>query len=157
MAARDILDLVSKETGITQGDLAKSIGMYAQQLNGRLARQSLRADDFLNILDAAGIDVIYIKRDDGKQIRGVIPGAGRRVRQMVDRVIYDTAASDALANNFDKKDNSECADGTVSELYIDKEGRYFLAEYSSVEGGKDRITPVTSAVAAAFMSQYGKK
>ena len=43
----------------------------------------------------------------------------------------------------------------IAALAIDKEGRYFFAEYSNWEGGKDRISPVSAAEAAAFIEKYG--
>ena len=74
---------------------------------------------------------------------------------MVDRVTYDTAASNAISNNFYADGVNEYTDGKAMELYIDKEGRYFFAEYSNWEGGKDRISPVSAAEAAAFIEKYG--
>ena len=46
-------------------------------------------------------------------------------------------------------------DGKGSELYIDSEGRYFLAEYTSFEGVKDRIIPLTANDAAAYIRRNG--
>ena len=40
---------------------------------------------------------------------------------MVDRVVYDTAESDALANNFYEDGENKFTDGEALELYIDKE------------------------------------
>ena len=74
---------------------------------------------------------------------------------MVDRIIYDTASSDAIANNFYADGENEYTDGKALELYMDKEGRYFFAEYSSWEGVKDRITPVNAEAAASFIEKYG--
>ena len=74
---------------------------------------------------------------------------------MVDRVIYDTAASEAIANDFWADGENEYNDGKALELYIDKENRYFFAEYSSWEGVKDRICPVSAEDAATFIEKYG--
>ena len=74
---------------------------------------------------------------------------------MVDRVIYDTAASDALANNFYADGKNEYSDGMAMELYIDQNGRYFFACYSNLEGVKDRILPISASDAATFIRRYG--
>ena len=102
-----------------------------------------------------GIDVEFRVRETGKVIKIRVPGMGQRVRCMVDKVIYDTAASDALANNFYADGVNMFTDGKAMELYVDKEGRYFFAEYSDWVGVKDRITPVSASVAAAFIAAVG--
>ena len=73
----------------------------------------------------------------------------------VDKVFYDTGAADALSNSFYEDGVSEYKDGEACELYVDKKGRYFMAEYH--EDGKDRIRSVSPSVAAAFIEKYGTK
>lgn len=155
MTAKEILDAAVKATHTTQAELAKKIGWTPQQLSSRIVRNSLRADDFLSLLDASGVDVAFTVRETSEAVKPRIAGAGRRVRAMVDKVIYDTAMSDALANSFYADGVNEYNDGKALELYIDREGRYFFAEYSSWEGVKDRITPVSASDAAAFIERYG--
>ncbi|MBR3972922.1 MAG: helix-turn-helix transcriptional regulator [Oscillospiraceae bacterium] len=155
MSSKEILKAACKATGTSQNDGAKKIGFTKQQLSSKIVRGTLRADEFLNFLDAVGIDVEFRVRETGKVIKIRVPGMGQRVRCMVDKVIYDTAASDALANNFYADGVNMFTDGKAMELYIDKEGRYFFAEYSDWEGVKDRITPVSAGVAAAFIEKYG--
>lgn len=155
MTSKEILTAALKATGKTQAEAAKAVGWSPQQLSARLARNSLRADELLNLLDNIGVDVHLISRQTGEAVTLHISGAGRRVKSMVDRVIYDTAASDAIANNFYADGKNEYTDGKALELYIDKKGRYFFAEYSNWEGAKDRITPVSANDAAAFIKKYG--
>lgn len=155
MSSKEMLAVALKETGKTQAEAAKAVGWSPQQLSSRLVRNSLRADELLNLLESIGIEFNLIVRDSGKTVRWHITGAGRRVKMMVDKVIYDTAASDAIANNFYADGENEYIDGKALELYIDKEGRYFFAEYSNWEGVKDRITPVSAKDAAAFIEKYG--
>lgn len=155
MTSKEILAAALKETGKTQADAAKSVGWSPQQLSSRLVRNSLRADELLKLLDGIGIDFNIVSRETGKTVRVNISGRGRRVRAMVDRISYDTAASEAISNNFYADGKNEYTDGKALELYIDKKGRYFFAEYSNWEGSKDRITPVSSRDAAAFIEKYG--
>jgi hypothetical protein len=155
MTSKEALAAALKETGKTQAEAAVKMGWVPQQLSARLVRNSLRADEFLELMDAIGIDVVLTVRDTGAVLKSHIAGAGRRVRGMVNRVIYDTEAADALANNFYADGVNEYVDGKAMELYLDREGRYFFAEYTNWEGAKDRITPVTANDAAAFIERYG--
>lgn len=155
MTSKELLSAALRDTGKTQAEAAAKIGWVPQQLSARLTRNSLRADEFLDLLEGIGIELTMTVKETGKVIRSHIQGAGRRVKAMVDRVTYDTASSDALANNFYADGVNEYTDGKALELYIDKEGRYFFAEYSSWEGVKDRITPVTPETAAVFIEKYG--
>ena len=155
MNTRDILETVMRDTDLTQADIAKQIGWTPQRLSAKLTRNSLRADELLMILDAAGVDVRLFRCGTDEELKPHKVGAGRRVRCMVDHVLYDTSESDALSNNFYADGKNEFLDGRAMELYIDREGRYFFAEYTNWEGAKDRITPVTAKDAAAFISRYG--
>lgn len=155
MTARETIDAALAELDMTQASAAKAMGMTPQQFNGRLLRNSLRADEFLKLMDAIGIDISYHVRSSGKKVRAYAKGYGRHIRCMVDRVIYDTASSEVLANNFWVDGKNEYNDGKALELYVDGEGRYFFAEYSSWEGVKDRICPVSQQDAATFIEKYG--
>lgn len=155
MTAKEVINTASRATGISQAKAAESLGWSPQQLSAKISRKTLRADDFLNLLDSMGVDVTYTVRETGKSIKAHIPGAGRRVRAMVNKVIYDTAYSDALSNDFYIDGDNMLLDGKGSELYIDSEGRYFLAEYTSFEGVKDRIIPLTANDAAAYIRRNG--
>lgn len=155
MTSRELLAAALKESGKTQAEAAKSVNWVPQQLSSRLVRNSLRADEFLALLEGIGVELTLTVKDTGKTVKTHIAGAGQRVKAMVDRVIYDTAESDALANNFYEDGENKFTDGEALELYIDKEGRYFFAEYYEDETKKSRITPVAAKVAAAFIREYG--
>jgi len=156
MTAKDIIEAVSKITHTSQNELSRKAGKPVQWLNTRMTRGTLRVDDLLQILDVAGIDITLTVRETGEIIKPYIVGYGRRVRRMVDRVIYDTAAADALSNSFFTDGVNEFNDdGKASELYMDRSGRYFLAEYTSWEGEKDRIEPVSGERAAAYIAKHG--
>lgn len=155
MPAKELLVAALKSTKTTQAAAAAKVGWIPQQLTARLTRNSLRADEFLDLLDAIGVDIQLVVRETGMPIREHIPGAGRRVCRMVDRVVYDTNESNALANNFYADGVNKYNDGRARELYIDANGRYFFAEYSENEGEKDRINPVSGSDAADFIERYG--
>ena len=156
MTSKEAINAALKATGKTQAEAAAKIGWVPQQLSARLTRNSLRADEFLEIMDAIGVEVQMKVMETGEDVKIHIAGAGRRVRGMVDRVIYDTASADALANSFyEDGENEYSAEGTATELYIDREGRYFFVEYTNETGCKDRIVSASANVAAAFIEKYG--
>lgn len=155
MTAREAIKAALKCVGKTEKEAAESIGLTKKQLSDRTIRGSLRADTFLNLLDEIGVDVTFTVRESGKAISTKIKGAGHRVKQMVNGVIYDTADSDAMANNFYADGVNRYIDGHGLELYVSRNGQYFFAEYSSYDGVKDRISPITAEAAAQFIEKYG--
>ncbi|MCD8295848.1 MAG: hypothetical protein LUE27_11510 [Clostridia bacterium] len=119
-----------------------------------MVRNSTNADEFIEILDRIGFEVVLADKETGEWL--TLPGYGRRVKQMVNHVAYDTGKANALSNSFFADGKNEYnADGKASELYRDKEGRYFIAEYSNWVGVKDRIVPVSAETATDFINRYG--
>lgn len=155
MTSKESLAAALKATHKTHAEAAVSIGWTKQQLSSKLIRNSLRADEFFTLMDAIGVEVTLTVKETGEVIKENIPGYGRRVKMMVDRVSYDTGTSHAISNNFFADGVNEYTDGKALELYIDKNGRYFFAEYTNWEGGKDRINPCSADDAARFISKYG--
>lgn len=155
MPAIELIAAALKATGKTQAEAAAKIGWVPQQFSARVSRNSFRADDFLDILNGIGVEVKLVVKETGKEVRELVPGAGRRVKRKVDHVLYDTAESTAIANNFYSDGENKYNDGRARELYIDSEGRYFFAEYSENDGEKDRINPISGADAAEFVERYG--
>ncbi len=155
MTAKEALVAALSRTGHTQESAAKLVGWNGQQISQRLARNSMRADEFLSIMDAVGVEVTFTVKKTGEVLREHTTGHGRRVHGTVDKVFYDTGAADALANSFFEDGENEYKNGEACELYVDKKGRYFMAEYH--EDGKDRIRSASASVAAAFIEKYGTK
>lgn len=155
MPAKEMIAAALKATGNTQAEAAARVGWVPQQFSARMSRNSLRADEFLDILNGIGVEVKLVNRETGQEIKERIPGAGRRVKRMVDHVLYDTAESNAIANNFYADGMNKYNDGRARELYVDSEGRYFFAEYTENDGEKDRINPVSGTDAAEFIERYG--
>lgn len=87
MTSKEALSAALKGIGKTQAEAAVKMGWVPQQLSARLGRNSLRADEFLELMDAIGVDVVLKVRETGEVLKAHISGAGRRVRGMVNRVI----------------------------------------------------------------------
>lgn len=156
MTAKEIISAALDTIGITQATAAKNYGWSAQQLSQRIVRGSLRVDEFIGLMDSMGIDITFTVRETGKTIKPHISGHGRRVKGVSDGIQYDTEYAEALANSFYADGVNEYSDsGEAFELYIDRDGRYFMAEYSNAEGGRDRVRSVPAEMAAAFIEKYG--
>ncbi len=158
MTANEAISAAISAKKTTQAATAKLYGWSAQQLGQRIKRKTLRADEFMGIMDVLGIDVIFAVRETGEVLKAHVSGHGPRLVGMSDGVTYDTDASEAVCNSFFEDGVNEYGqDDRAQELYIDKDGRYFMAEYTRVEGEKNRVRSVPASVAAAFIEKYGNK
>ena len=102
-----------------------------------------------------GVDVTFTMRKTGEILKPHVSGHGRRLCGNCDKITFDTAAAEAISNSFYEDGVNEFnADGEAAELYVDSEGRYFMAEYHT-DTSKDRLRTVQSSVAAAFVEKYG--
>ena len=156
MTVKEIFDAVLPALGKSQAAVATSIGWSPQQLSQKLVRNSLRACELIDIFDANGIDLSLTIRDSGEPIVIRRSGYGRRLKKMCDRVRFDTQAAEALSNSFYADGENEYdANGEAQELYVDADGRYFIAEYFRDDPSRDKIRSVPAAVATAFIEKYG--
>lgn len=156
MNTREVLNAVLPAIGKTQADMAASIGKTPQQLSQRMVCKTLRTDDFLEAMENLGIEVIFKVKETGEIVKFRKKGHGRRLKGMADHVRIDTAAADALSNSFYADGVNEYdSNGEAQELYVDTEGKYFMAEYNAIDPAKDRIRSVPAHIAAAFIEKFG--
>lgn len=137
-----------RDTGKTQKWLADETGTTKQNISNRLKKGTLSADEFIVIAKMLGFQVSLEKMSEGRY-RGmeIIPSdgaGGRRLKQMVDGVCYDTGKSKAICH-------TEEHSGWKMELFADEEGRYFAAHYTDWENTRDYITPCPESVAAQWV------
>lgn len=155
MTSRELMDAALAKTKNSQAWLARQMGWTPQNFNLRLNRNSIRADEFLALMDVLGVDVTFTMRKTGEILKPHVSGHGRRLCGNCDKITFDTAAAEAISNSFYEDGVNEFnADGEAAELYVDSEGRCFMAEYHT-DTSKDRLRTVQSSVAAAFVEKYG--
>lgn len=156
MRAKEVLEAALKATGLSQAQVAKMAGIPEQSLGQKVnIRESVRANEFFELLDVIGIDTIFYVRETG-EILMKKPAHGRRVIGMSDGIVFDTKESTLVASSFFADGTNEYGhDGKAQELYTDSEGRYFVAEYSNDKSVKDRVRTVPADMAAAFINLYG--
>lgn len=155
MTSREVIETALAKNSQTQAWLAREMGWTPQNFCQRFRRGGIRADEFLAMLDVLGVDATFTLRGTGEILKPHVRGHGRRLTGNCEKVTFDTAASEAIANSFYEDGVNEFnADGEATELYVDSKGRFFVAEYHA-DASKDRLRTVSSSMAAAFIEKYG--
>lgn len=156
MRAKEIFAAALKATGMSQAEVARMTNQPPQSIGQKInVRESVRANEFFDILDAMGIDAFFSVRKTG-EILMKEQRHGRHLFGVSDGVAYNTNDAELLASSFYADGTNEFGpDGRAQELYMDRKGRYFTAEYSNNEGERDRVRSVPANVAAAIIKQYG--
>lgn len=161
MTTREVLNSVMAHLGLSQAKFAEKIGWGQPIISQRLARESLRANELFDLMEANGIEVLFRDKATGEILNiltPMTPGHGRRLKGMDNRIKFDTGLSSAISNTFYADGVHEYDEnGEAQELYLDIKGRYFFAEYHESEHEKDRIVLVPKSVAEAFAKQYGRE
>lgn len=151
----DVLKEAIEAKGLTQRKFAKSIGSSPQNFNQRLNKNSFTADEWVRMLGTLGYEVRIIELESGIEFEARKKGHGRRVKQVVNGVLYDTFKADAICNDFYQDGEHEFKDGMAFELYVDSEGRFFVARYVEWENGTDSITTIGKHEAVNLYRKFG--
>ena len=158
MTALGILNTAIGRRQKTKADAAEILGIAPQRISYRVTKDTMKAEELLRLLDALDLEIVLRDRTTGElvEVNDFRKGHGRHVRKMADRVTYDTEMSGAIANSFyEDGENEYGALGVAEELYLDRQGRYFIVEYNRDDPSKDRVSPVSANVAKAFIEKYG--
>lgn len=156
-SSNDLLLTALEKSGVGKVELAHRVGWTPQRLSNKLKRNSLYADEFLMLLDEIGIDIKLVIRETGTVIKPLAQKIGPRVNMIVGGVRYDTANSNAVASDFFADGVNKYKDGRARELYVNKKGEYFFAEYVEWDSKQNRIVPVPAEVALKFAEKYCQK
>lgn len=97
----------------------------------------------------------FVELESGIEFESRRKGHGRRVRQVVNGVLYDTHKADMLCGDFYRDGINEYIDGMAFELYVDCFGRFFVARYTDWENGSDSITTIGKEDAYKLYRKYG--
>lgn len=156
MRAKEIFAAALKARGLSQAQVARMSNMPEQSIGQKInVRESIRANEFFDLLEVIGVKAVFFIEETGEVLMKE-PQHGRRVVGMSDGVIYDTKEGTLVASSFFADGVNEFGpDGKAQELYVDKEGRYFTAEYFKDETVKGRVRATPSDMATAFISKYG--
>lgn len=133
MQAKELIDNALDIKGRSQKWLAEQIGAAPQNFNRKLVRNTLSAQELIDVAAALGCRVALLDNSSDKELKSRIAGIGPRVRQAVDGVLYDTAKSDAICH-------TEPVAGWFMELYRDTNGRFFVAHYTDWQTGSNHLS-----------------
>lgn len=132
--AEIVKDLISRSS-MQQKEVAEKMGWTEQAISNKFRRNSLTAEEYLQMLEILGYELKIVERDTSEEVFTRRKGVGERLKMMVKGVKYDTYKADAICHSDESED-------IFYELYVDQEGRYFVAQYVNWEGGVNSISPI---------------
>lgn len=154
VTVREMLQEAIEGSGSTQAEIASQMGWSPQKFSKKMNTNQMRFEEFMQIADILGLEVTVTRKGDSGPLRYRISGRGRRIRKMVDGVIYDTAKADAVCNTFFADGQHAYSNGKAMELYRVSNGDYVLAEYDEQTALKDRLIPVNMQLAEIIMNSF---
>ena len=153
MNGRALLDAALNDLGITYKEAAEKIGWSKCKISNKLVHDTLRASELLHLLEANGIGVMLVNKNNEEVIYPYSYGHGEPYAGRDGTILYDTTKAYALSNTFYADGEHEYTDGKAEELYVDKEHRYFIVHYE--KGKRPYIRGVRESIARAFIEKYG--
>lgn len=139
----------------SQREFAKIMGWTPQNFSQRLKKNSFSAEEWRTMACKLGYEIRLVELESGIEFEGRRKGHGRRVKQVISGVLYDTYKADALCSSFFQDGQNEYTDGMAFELYVDSFGRFFVARYAEWENGSDSITAIGREDAGKLYRKYG--
>lgn len=153
-SATEIFKKALQVTHTSHSRIAGLLGWSRQSLAQKVTRRTLRADEFLKALALLGVEPVFVDKQTGRDIFAPQEGCGGHFRGNADGVTYDTATSKLISSSF-FRNGSRYTDGLASELYIDRNGRYFRVDYYEDAERRTRARAVTGEGAARFIEENG--
>ena len=144
--AETVKDLISRSS-LQQKDVAAKMGWTEQGICNRFRRNSLSAEEFVKIVGILGYEIKVVERGTSDEVFNRKKGVGARIKMMVNGVKYDTYKADAICHSDETED-------VFYELYVDEEGRYFVATYVNWEGGVNSISPISAEDAQRMIRKF---
>lgn len=129
-----------------------------KELRDKTEDWKTKASEFLEMLEMFGIDYKLYQPVGNFKIDKYIPGEGLRLRQYVKdhQKWCDTIVSNAISNTFYADGiNRYDENGSASELYRDKDGDYFIANYFADHPNLDNIQIISEEEVAAYIAKNG--
>ena len=96
----EILRDALEAKGYSQREFAKKMGWTPQNFSQRLKKNSFSAEEWRKMAYMLGYEVRLVELESGIEFESRRKGHGRRVRQVIKGVLYDTHKADMLCGNF---------------------------------------------------------
>ena len=165
-STKDFLEAGAYRKGMTIADLRHEYGWSAQSFYQIIKNDSMKVSVFRKVMeDILGYEMFFRDAETGEELYmgkdkegrpGRRNGHGKRVRAQSKGVVFDTLNADAVADSFYLDGEHEYSDGFAQEVYVDREGRYFIVTYSDHIGDKDKLEWIDKVIADAFIQNYGR-
>lgn len=126
-----------------------------EEFSQQLQNFTSTAEEWLQIIEMFGYRIKLVDVDSGADFKPRKKGHGRRVKRVIDGVIYDTEKADALCDDFYQDGINEYTDGMAFELFVNSFGDFFIARYVEWENGKDSISTIGKEDAEKLYNKYG--
>lgn len=144
--AEVVKDLISRSS-MQQKDVAEKMGWTEQAISNKFRRNSLSAEEYLKMLEILGYELKIVESETSEEVFTRRKGVGSRLKMMVNGIKYDTYKADALCHSDENED-------IFYELYVDQEGRYFVAQYVNWDGGVNSISPIGAEDAKRLIEKF---
>ena len=147
MKVAEMCSSLIEQSDVQKQEIAAAINKSPSSLSNRLKRNSLSAEEFVKIIKTLGFEIAIKNPKTGEEVHTYRRGIGKRLKMSIKGVMYDTYRADAICHSDEKNE-------TFIELYRDREGRYFVAQYNCWQGGKCTISTIDNAAANAMKEKY---
>lgn len=150
MNAKEFLTAVLEHANSNWSGAASKLGWARQSMSRKINTGSLRADDFLALLDAMDVNITVSDRKTGEVI--VMSNAPTQVsiKSVIDGVLYEVDKSAKIS-----EDNTADEEFSKHELYVDSKGRYFMVHYCADLKKSPIVTTVSDEAAVKFIVKHG--
>ena len=135
------------QSKIRQKDIAEKMNKTSQSLSNKFNRNTLSAEEFVKIIKLLGYEIAIKNPSTGEEIHTYQQGVGKRIQMTVNGVKYDTFKANAICHSNEN-------DVIFSELYQDRDGRFFVAQYANWKGGRCSISPIGEDDAKILIEKY---
>jgi len=153
---REVLHAVMKSLGISMYEASRRCGYHEQLLTQKVQqRASIQAEQFLEAMDKLGVECRFFLR--GTDIELKEEQTMEKVVGNSDNIRFSTDKSKLLASSFGTGEDRYGPDGKAFALYVDREGRYFVAEYNKDPNVPGRVRTVPIHAVRAILAMYGQK
>lgn len=152
---KELFSLIIAKEGISAREASRRCGFHDQRLTQAIMqRESITANELFSVLDVLDVSCTFFLNESGKRLRRY-----ETHREIVtgnsDTIRFSTAVSKLLASSlYADGENEFGPDGKAIDLYIDKEGRYFIVEHNADPAIQKRIRTVPFHVAKAIIDMY---
>ena len=150
MKISEICKSLITQSGKKHSEVASEIGKSPVSLSNILRRDTLRASDFVKLVEALGYKIAIKNPKTGEEVHYYPKPVGKRLKKCINGVIYDTYKSIPICHSNEN-------DIMFCELHKNPDGRYFVAQYINSSDRNGNITLIDNEEARKMIERYGTR